>query len=233
MVDPKPAQDLRIAATELRELLGRCLELRSPAIITTSDLSAAYHARFSELDQRRRTIDFEILEPVDQGFGGYNSYLVTFLLDGRTWIFISQLRDVSPAQEQAPPRLALMLPSHAVRSDLRQAVRIRVVPECGLEVEMTAEDLAALAPEAVDLGPGGMSIEFTGDRVPDLAPGTVLPLRLRLDGEALQLVAEVRHRDGRRYGLSISAFDDETNEPPPAFSKMLRALERRWFAALA
>jgi PilZ domain len=231
--DSREAASLRLTEEDARALLTRCLERRVPAVITSSDASLAYQARFATQEDRIRAVTFDILGEVDRQFGGYNSYVVTFYQEGRAWLFVSQLRDAREASEGTPPRLVLLRPSHVVRTDLRQDVRVRVAPDSGLQLAMTDQELASLTPRVVDLGLGGMSIEFSKDRVPDFPLGAAMSLTICHAGARINMLAEVRHRDGERYGLSFQeGAEGEALTLSGPFQAILSDLERRWYHAL-
>lgn len=77
---------------------------------------------------------------------------------------------------------------------------------------------------AIDLSLQGILVEFREGEVPDIEEGHRRMVALKLEGKSVLLEAEVRRRDGPRYGMAFITRDDR----PRKLIEILTTLQYRW-----
>lgn len=230
--EPRGCEGLWLTDDKIAAILNTSCGHATPCVISPSDMTVACHARFVETDEANHAVAFDILDNVEIPFHRYFTCCVSFYHAERTWMFITQVRDFTPAGDATAPRLVLKSPSHIIGNDLRRTIRIAVVPDCDFTVRTTIDE-HRLEPHALEVGLGGMSIEFPEGSDPDLSVGDCLAVDLLQGAEEVTLKAEVRHRSGRQYGLLFPEIvTDGAFDPPAPYPRILKALERQWFSAL-
>ncbi len=109
-------------------------------------------------------------------------------------------------------------------------VPLRDLEDTGLGLKLVTTDKKVWTPRPLDIGFCGMLIEFDSGKVPRLAFGSAVELRLRCGTTNVKLAGEVRRSQGRRYRLSFpeSLVGEGPVNPPAALRKIVRALETLW-----
>ena len=109
-------------------------------------------------------------------------------------------------------------------------IPLRDLEDTGLGVKLVTVEKEVWTPRPLDIGFCGMLIEFDSDKVPELAFGSAVELRLRFGVTTVMLAGEVRRSQGRRYRLSFpeSLVGEGPVDPPVALRKIVSALGAMW-----
>jgi hypothetical protein len=117
---------------------------------------------------------------------------------------------------------------------IRRSVR---VPIAGQPLHVVVRGTRGLSwnPAGINLSTTGILVEFPEEVVPPaLEPGADLKIELRFENHAVVLDAEVKRRDGNRYGIAFaSSRDRDFSLRPDPLRVLVGVLEQRWLAARA
>jgi hypothetical protein len=84
----------------------------------------------------------------------------------------------------------------------------------------------------VDIGVAGALVEFPGQDDPDFPVGTQFKVKIRLQELSVTVLAEVRRRYGKRYGLFFSEILEEQHLDPAAeLARLVNRLEQFWLGS--
>lgn len=148
---------------------------------------------------------------------------VSFPLAGRNAAFTGRATAVS----EGPRGTCIVMVElpHRIRYDEQRAsVRVPVL-EGSLGAALL-EGEAVQQVKAIDISLRGILIEFRSRDVPPLAEGLRRMLALKLGGRRVLLEAEVRRRDGARYGMRFILRD----KPPRELVRIISELASKWAA---
>ena len=210
------------------DVLQECCSDQAPAIILNVESATVYyHARMSFL--MTRSVKLDLLEPVQEIRIGSHC-CISFSCRGDSRAFVSTVLEYRPASESGPAELILEIPALLLGKEARAAYRVPVAMNSGLSVQaFSPGDRPVSRPTAIDLSIAGILIEFLPDVEPHLPIGAKIDLELRLGADVAQLSAEVRRRDGHRYGLSFpGVLTPRGPHPPEPLRRIVQALERQW-----
>lgn len=143
---------------------------------------------------------------------------LSFPLAGRPVGFTSEVLSVQMT-DRGVVRVTLAVPETIRTDNLRASIRIPV-PDRTLSAAVL-ENEKPLIVRAIDISLHGILIEFPRDRVPEIDEGTHRMLVLKLGQRKVLLEAEVRRRDGARYGMAFVVRGDR----PPKLVKIIAQLQ--------
>ena len=144
---------------------------------------------------------------------------VTFPSSDGTSSFVSEVTAVQDMPDGSA-RVTLATPQTLMAGNRRAAVRVPVPPDTVKATLMLCAARGHVKP--IDISLGGLLIELDPLRAQSLEVGATVSLRLTLEPLELLIDAEVRRRDGRRFGLLFV-----TDGPPhPLMSKIMWKLQR-------
>ncbi len=196
---------LRLEDSDTAATLKECCENHVSAMIATPEVQAGIPVRFAYLG--RDTITFDLVSSTDASFKASTMCAVTSFLGKSVCSFLTTVRKHSQGEGDQPSQLILDLPSNMAVIDLRGAVRIPIVKDSGLEVQMVLDEYSTETPTALDLSQTGMLVEFPADRCPDLSEGDLVRVGIALHESTAEYMVEVRHRTGGKYGLMFTDAD--------------------------
>jgi hypothetical protein len=210
------------------DVLQECCSDRVPAIILNVESATVYyHARMSFLTTR--SVKLDLLEPVQEIHIGSHC-CISFSFRGDSRAFVSKVLEYRPASQSGPAELIVIIPSQLLGREARAAYRVPVAMNSGLSVRaFSPGDPRVSHPIAIDISIAGILIEFLPEAEPHLPIGATIEMELRLGAEGAQLLAEVRRRDGHRYGLSFPGIlTPQGPRPPEPLRRIVQTLERQW-----
>jgi hypothetical protein len=143
---------------------------------------------------------------------------VSFPLAGKSMGFTSRVLEVETT-DTGTLRVTLDVPEALQAGNNRASVRIPV-PDKTLSVAFVQGEKPELV-QPIDLSLHGILIEFPADRVPDISAGHRRMIVLKLGDRKVLLEAEVRRRDGARYGLAFIIRGTR----PTAFVRIISQLQ--------
>jgi hypothetical protein len=120
--------------------------------------------------------------------------------------------------------VTLELPQRIRHDEQRASVRVPVVEGALGAAILKGESLHQV--KAIDISLHGILVEFRAGEVPDLAEGHRRMVALKLGARKVLLEAEVRRRDGARYGMRFVLRD----KPPRDLIRMISELASKWSA---
>jgi len=109
------------------------------------------------------------------------------------------------------------------------AFRVPIGGKVAPRVRLSTPEGRSWAVTAIDLSIVGILVEFPADKDPGLSIRDEFELELRLGAGAVRLKAEVRRRDGHRYGFMFpESITRQGLRPPPPLKEIVEILERTW-----
>lgn len=214
------------APGDVTRLLAECCERRLPVKLVM--LTTTCKARFLVVEDRSVTLELLHLAQIHVKKGAI--CCASFVHGGRICIFLSSVQRTSIHSAERLATITLTIPSQIEGPERREGLRVPVCKEDGLEAQLLSEDGRAWQPAALDLSLTGGLVELPPEVSLAEATGTRLVLSLRLGDIAIQLTAEVRRRQGQRYGLLF--HHAKADEGPPSLDgllKIVKRLEENWF----
>ena len=149
---------------------------------------------------------------------------ITFPLAGKTAGFTSRVCGVE-ALENGGLAVTVEVPEKIRTDEQRAAVRIPVPEKTLSAALMHGEKLQPI--KAIDISLTGLLIEFPSDQVEDISEGHRRMIALKLAKKTVLVDAEVRRRDGPRYGLAFMFREKR----PPGLTSILSKLQHLWAAS--
>ncbi|MCA9706284.1 MAG: PilZ domain-containing protein [Myxococcales bacterium] len=146
---------------------------------------------------------------------------ISFPAAGKATGFTSPVTHVEPRAGGAVA-VTLAVPERIQMGQQRASVRVPV--PLGT---MRAAILHGETPQpvvAIDLSLQGILVEYPDGQVPDIEEGHRRMVSLELDGKSVLLEAEVRRRDGPRYGMLFILREGR----PSGLVAIVTALQYRW-----
>ena len=116
-------------------------------------------------------------------------------------------------------RATLVLPDDLTSGNRRSAVRVPVPRGTVTAAIHGADDVAV---QAIDLALTGVLIEVDANHADELHVGEIVSLRLSIGTIRIVQEAEVRRRDGRRFGLLFLSGD----APPQQMTQIMWRLQK-------
>lgn len=211
------APDERERRGDAMMVLGRLQMARdSPVSLIAAHMSLSCAGRLRSASSDGVVV--EIAHPPETTLRG-SIVAVSFAAADSMTGFVSQVTDVADASDGAL-LVTLAVPGRLQAGDRRSTVRVPVPPNT---VSATiVQGTARGAARAIDLSLLGILIELDEERAATLRVGDRVVLRLTLGQIQLLVDAEVRRRDGRRFGLLF-----QTNgEPPERMTKIMWKLQK-------
>jgi hypothetical protein len=206
-------------------ILTACCAEGTPALAIPIDVGVPLEALFVAVTDREVTL---AIAAETAGAYALCPCLVSFSHEGRVMAFLSQIQDWS--RKITPQRLVLELPSKLLAMEKRRLFRIPLRGKHGLDVVLTTEDGTAHTVNPIDIAVGGILLEFNAD--PGLKISTPHKIRMTLGEDTVEVSGLVRHRCGRRYGLSFHEIMREGRiRPPKALAKIVKTLEEHWLGS--
>lgn len=148
---------------------------------------------------------------------------VSFPLAGRSAGFTGRATAVDEEPDGAL-LVTLEVPARIQRNDQRVSVRVPVPNGTLSAAILRGESLQPV--RAIDISLHGILLEYREGEVPDLDEGHRRMVALKLDSKMVVLEAEVRRREGPRYGMFFIVRD----RPPRDLVKIVGELQHRWSA---
>ncbi len=161
----------------------------------------------------------EIPSPPETTLLGSTAAITFPSIDG-TSSFVSEVTAVDERPDGSV-HVTVATPDTILAGNRRAAVRVPVPPDT---VEATLVLCAARGKvKPIDISLGGLLVELDPLRAQSLEVGSIVSVRLAFEPIALLVDAEVRRREGRRFGL---LFVTDIAAPPPELSKIMWKLQR-------
>lgn len=215
------------------EMFEECSALSTPAIITPSDLTVQFQARFAAVSPESLT--FQLLSDRDGSIPGTGSRCgACFGHRHRLWGFVATVRKCVPRRRaHQAPSLTVETPSQVVKAENRRSFRVPVRPseEGGnLRVRITTVNREEWVGEALDISMSGILLDLVGDDSPNVSIDSEVQVELQLGRRVVGgLSAVVRHNEEGCLGLF---FPDTIKlgqlQPPKPLRSIVTILERRW-----
>ena len=209
---------------EILEALRECCFLKAPALILNPESGVVCHARFAGVAPG--TVKLELPgaatpPPKD------SSCCVSFIQAPHRRAFFARVLEYQYKEPPESSLLSLEISSAMIGIEARMAYRVPIGKASELKVRLFAKGGRVLLPKPIDLSYTGCLIEFAPAEDPGLPTGTELKLQLISEKEFVDLTAEIRRRDGHRYGLFFpEVIGAQGIRPPEALRSMLENLER-------
>lgn len=146
---------------------------------------------------------------------------ISYPVAGKATGFTSRVTAVH-ARDDGSIGVVVALPERIQTGTRRASVRVPVPPGTLSAAILRGEDPHPV--EAIDLSMRGILIEFRQGEVPDIEEGHRRMVALKLGDRSVMLEAEVRRRDGPRYGMLFIIRD----ERPLVLVKIISELQYRW-----
>lgn len=146
---------------------------------------------------------------------------LSFPAGGKAAGFTSSITDLEE-HEDGSVSVTLSVPDRIQLGQQRASVRVPVPPGTVSAAILHGESLQAVL--AIDISLHGILIEFPEGHVPDIEEGHRRMVALKLEGKSVLLEAEVRRRDGARYGMYFIL----RGERPSALTSILSKLQFSW-----
>ncbi len=220
---------MRIGGADIVVRLQQCCDDRAPAVIISLTNTVVCKGRFASITKMGDSIVFQFMETPPVEFEPLSICCVSYVQGGRGWLCVTSVREFWHADDESEHvRLAVRTPESLIATEARQSLRVPILPESGLGVQIHAEHGELRAPKAVNVSLGGMLVRVAPE-TPPLEIGARLTVDLWLGADELTVKAVVQRRDEGGYGLRFPAFfpHDSAHLPEP-FRNIVRALEKRW-----
>ena len=142
--------------------------------------------------------------------------------------FVGCLLDVYQ-QESGERRLVATFPGEVTVTNLRQAFRVPVLPDAGLEAIVRLPDKRAFNVAAQDIAEGGMEVEFARDDKHGLMVGMHVAVQLKFRDKTVVRKAEVRRVVAPRCGLYFgSPSDNDGRRQAAAMHAIMLSMQQLW-----
>lgn len=211
--------------TEVRQVLAMCAAGKVPALLLGHHTGRVVDGLFLTMSERDVTIALRA-QPSEVGIEPMSLWCVTFSHKGRAHVFLASALSATPG---SPPKVTLLLPAQIAAAEGRFSFRTPVVPGTPVAIRLTSQSGNQYRPDILDLSLGGVQVRFPPSADPGFPSGTRLTVDVALDRAHAVVVAEVRRRDGSKYGLQFTdVFKDGELAPPDGLKQIVRALELRW-----
>jgi len=218
--------EFRNERIELRDSIRQCCEEKISAGVTLTDTNLVLHARFLELVDN--TLSFEIKGPADLPV--LSTVMVSYYHEGKAHLFLSIVREFNPETEDHPGTLHLRMPEQLAVSQMRWTFRVPMEGISEFSIALRDAQGRVHRPTCRDLSFGGLKVEFNEYEDPGFEIGSRCELTMSYLGKGIGLDAEIRHRQGSRYGIYLpQAFRDGTFNPPELYRWIVNALEQRCY----
>ena len=211
-------------SSTLRLLTDCCLQ-RTPASILWPESGVLCSSVFHSLSGGQ--VRFDVVSKHCPALRTGSSCCVAFNYQQRPHVFLASVAECDGSSRAS--KVVLTIRSEVATADRRRAFRVPVPANSGLAVEVRTNDDRSWPANAVNLSLTGMLIEFPTGAEPGLRVGATVEVRLSLGNDAIELEAEVKHRDQRAYGLFFAdrAVADK-GHPLSALAAIVRSLEQHW-----
>jgi len=205
-------------------LLRDCADRHLPAMLLVPDLGVTFRARFGVVGAESFLLD--MLEDASRILRPASGCFVALYLEQRAYVFYTRIHQYRLEKPPRLSRIVLAIPVQLMGKEMRQWFRVPIVPESGLHVRVTTDSGETACPTPLNIGLGGLLIEFQEDDNLYLPIGSELELELEFGEDKIQCRAEVRRRTGQAYGLCLEnkALKGEM------LQEFVSRLEREWLA---
>lgn len=146
---------------------------------------------------------------------------LTFPLGGKSAGFTGPVTRVREHSDRSLG-VTLMVPDRLQLGMRRASVRVPVPSQTMGTAILHGESLQPVV--AIDISLQGILIEFREGEVPDIEEGHRRMVALKLDGQSVLVEAEVRRRDGPRYGMAFIVRE----ERPAKLVAIVTKLQYLW-----
>jgi hypothetical protein len=220
---PSPGEEARLspsARSALETLMSAC-DTDAPASLLAAHMTLSCSGRLQSATAKGVVVELSCAPPEPLLVGA--ACAVSFPLAGRNAAFTGRVTLVADGPRGAC-RVTLELPQRIRYDEQRASVRVPVVEGtlgCAL---LKGESLQQVKP--IDISLRGILIEFRGPNVPDIQEGHRRMIALKLGERKVLLEAEVRRRDGARYGMRFILRD----KPPRELIRIITELAATWSA---
>ncbi len=220
---PPPGEDagLSDAAKSTLETLASACETDAPASLLAAHMTLSCAGRMLSATPAGVTIELSCAPPEPLLAGA--ACAVSFPLAGRNAAFTGRV-----TQTQEGPRgtyhVTIEPPTRIRYDEQRASVRVPVVEGVLGAAILKGESLQQV--KAIDISLQGVLVEFRSGEVPDILEGHRRMVALKLGERKVLLEAEVRRRDGARYGMRFILRD----KPPRELIRIISELSARWYA---
>lgn len=206
-----------------RTLKMLCQE-QAPVTVISVDSGGICRGRFQTLSEELITLDLP-QQPDGVDFSPLSQCACLFRYGNGGCVFLAEVHSLDALS--SPQILVVHRPQQAA-CEARRAFRVPIIKQLP-EAELTNESGETFHANAVDLSMTGVLLEFPGEDVPDLPVGSRFKVHFRLEELNLTLMAEVRRRYGKRYGLFFSdVLAGDQLKPPAELSTLVHRLEQIW-----
>ncbi len=209
----------------LRELKDCCAR-HLPALIAQPVTETTLKAAFSLIDGD--TLRFEVRGQAGAVFQDLAPAVVSYLIDNTLHVFVGSVTEFTPSTTTG--YLTMTLPPFVIQPDMRRFFRVPLVESGRIHIKMEDQGYGIYEPQLVDLSVGGMLIQFPSDSDPHLDVHAALKVKLELDEQVANYLAEVRHSRGGKYGLMFVESPDAMDSMREAESlkEILAAVGNAW-----
>ena len=209
----------------LEEIKGCCAR-HLPAMIAQPESHTAVKAAFLLIEEDR--LRFEVHGQTGAAFKNLASAVVSYLIEDRVHVFLGSITAFVPSTGSGS--LTVTLPPFIIQPDLRRFFRVPLIEPGRVQVRMEDQGYSVYEPQVVDIGGGGMLIEFPVGADPDLDVNSTLKVQLQLDERIASYLAEVRHTRRGKYGLMFVEPPDamDSVKEHEALNEILGAIETAW-----
>ena len=198
-------------ATILNTLQALCAS-RLPVALMSRDLLSVCHGNFVDLGDDSVVLEFGT-RPAGLAFSPPAFCIATFNHENRPHLFTTRVK--KNAEDAAPPRVTIEIPSAMRWPESRMAVRLPVPDHVPLTVRVRTETNNHSA-IGRDISLCGALVELTEEHPPILDAGQRVVVDASLGERTLTLPAIVRRRAPPLYGLYFPDSVKEGQLDPPA-----------------
>jgi hypothetical protein len=220
---PPPGEDAGLSndVKSTLETLSSACETDAPASLLAAHMALSCSGRLRSAAPAGVVVELSCAPPEPLLAGA--ACAVSFPLAGRNAAFTGRV--VATADGPRGTYLVTIEPPTRIRYDEQRAsVRVPIVDGSLGAAILKGENLQQV--KAIDISLQGVLIEFRGAEVPDIQEGHRRMVALKLGDRKVLLEAEVRRRDGARYGMRFILRD----KPPRELIRIISDLAARWSA---
>jgi len=208
------------------ELLRDCCSCGAPAIILSPEMGAVCHARFTAVSPESVTLDLsEGTNLLPEG----TRCCISFSHGGSSCAYFATVLEYQHVPPPEPSHLILEITAKVIGTEARTAYRVPIGKKPAPCARLSTQDGQILLPIPIDISLTGILVEFATAEDPDLTPSEEVDLELHLGDDTVHLRAEVRRRDGHRYGLFFPETVTKCGvQAPQSLRNIVENLERAW-----
>ena len=210
---------------ELDQLLQTLCTQGTPVTLISVDSGAIGRGRFRLFSNGLVTVDV-LDKPKQVTCKPLTQCVFVFRLGNRGCVFLALVE--SFCSDTTPETLVVRAPNQ-IASENRSAFRVPIFQDNSPLVRIKQNGHTIGTPQAIDISLTGILVEFPSEDVPEIDVDTKVQIELGLDDIEIDLVGDVRRRDGQRYGILFpETLKGAHVEPPDGLKTIVRKLEKIW-----